>query len=157
VSATRLRTGELLTLTGGVVVVVALFLPWFAGLPSGASGWRTLGWLVLALALGAVASAAWLVAATVAESGAVTRAVGAAVLAATVGPLAFGALALRALVVQPGPNALAGVRYGAWLGLAGAAMLAVGAWWALRDERTDAPQSAYEPPAPRPAPPPRAS
>jgi hypothetical protein len=31
--------------------------------------------------------------------------------------------------------------------------LAAGAWWSLRDERTDAPESAYEPPAPRPAPP----
>jgi hypothetical protein len=157
VRAGRLRTGELVTVTGGVVLLLALFLPWFSGQSSGASGWRTLGWLVLALAVVAVACAAWLATATAAESGAVTRAVGAAVLAATVGPLAFGALALRVLVLQPGPNTLAGVRYGAWLGLVGAAILAAGAWWALSDERTDAPESAYEPPVQRPAPPPRAS
>jgi hypothetical protein len=36
-------------------------------------------------------------------------------------------------------------------------MLAVGGWWTIADERTDAPESAYTPPAPRPAPPPFSS
>jgi hypothetical protein len=47
------------------------------------------------------------------------------------------------------------LRYGAWLGLLAALVLALGGWWAMKDERTDAPESAYTPPEPRPAPPPR--
>jgi hypothetical protein len=79
------------------------------------------------------------------------------VTAAVIGPLAFVALALRALVFQPGANQVATVEYGAWIGLAGALLLTIGAWWSLADERTDAPESAYVPPAPRPAPPPASS
>jgi hypothetical protein len=115
-----------------------------------------LGVLVLALATAAVASVGWLVAAT-AGAGIVTRMVAAAVVAATIGPLALGGLALRALVAQPGDNAATALRYGTWLGLAGAALLVIGAWWSLADERTDAPENAWEPPLPRPAPPPRSS
>ena len=81
----------------------------------------------------------------------------AAVLTATVAPIALVALALRVLVFQPGPNEVTTVEYGAWIGLAAAALLAVGAWWSLADERTDAPESAYVAPAPRPAPPPTSS
>jgi hypothetical protein len=156
VSIRRLRRGELLALCGAVLLLVALFLPWFAAAPSGDSGWRALGLLVLALAAAAVASVGWLVAAT-AGAAFVTRVVAAAVVAATIGPLALGALALRALVVQPGDNAVTALRYGTWLGLAGAALLVIGAWWSLADERTDAPENAWEPPPPRPAPPPRSS
>jgi hypothetical protein len=156
VSVRRLRRGELLALCGAVLLLVALFLPWFTAAPSGDSGWRALGVLVLALATAAVASVGWLVAAT-AGAGIVTRMVAAAVVAATIGPLALGGLALRALVAQPGDNAVTALRYGTWLGLAGAALLVIGAWWSLADERTDAPENAWEPPPPRPAPPPRSS
>ena len=74
-----------------------------------------------------------------------------------IGVVAFAVLVLRVLVFQPGDNAITTLRYGAWLGLAGAAAIVVGAWWALADERTGAPESAYEPPPARPAPPERAS
>ena len=81
--------------------------------------------------------------------------VAASVLTATAGTFALVALALRALVFQPGPNELVVLRYGAWLGLLAAVVLAVGGWRAIKDERTDARESAYTPPEPRPAPPPR--
>jgi hypothetical protein len=150
----RLRGGELLAGAGAVVLVVSLFLEWVG--PVGESGWDALGWLVLALAALAVACAAWLVVATAADRP-VTQVVAADVTAAVIGPLAFVALALRALVFQPGANQVATVEYGAWIGLAGALLLTIGAWWSLADERTDAPESAYVPPAPRPAPPPASS
>jgi hypothetical protein len=150
----RLRGGELLAGAGAVVLVVSLFLEW-AG-PAGESGWDALGWLVLALVAIALLCAAGLVILTAADRP-VTHIVAAAVLSATVAPVALLALALRALVFQPGPNAVTTVEYGAWIGLAGAALLAIGAWWSLADERTDAPESAYVPPAPRPAPPPASS
>jgi hypothetical protein len=166
----RLRSGELLAGVGAAVPLVSLFLDWFEAAPpavadvivvslprdDSVSGWDSLGWLVLALAALAVAWGAWLVVATATDRP-VTQVVAADVIAATIAPMAFVALALRALVFQPGPNELVTVKAGAWIGLAGAALLAVGAWWSLADERTDAPESAYTPPAPRPAPPPASS
>jgi FtsH-binding integral membrane protein len=174
-SVGRLRGGELLAGVGAVVLLVSLFLDWFDVPPSAmeaqirrtgvdqidvslprdvwaASGWDALGWPVLAVAAAAIALGVWLVFAT-ATVRPVTQVVAADVLTATIGTLALVVLALRALIFQPGPNELTTIRYGAWIGLVGAAALAVGAWWSLADERTDAPESAYVPPAPRPAPP----
>lgn len=177
----RLRGGELLALGGGVLLLVALFLPWFrlelrvsVGVGGGgggvdeidvslpdvagpsASGWNSLGWLVLAFAAAAITAAAWLAIANVARRR-VSQIVAANVVGAVIGAVALVVLSLRALVFQPGPNDLVDLRYGAWLGLAGALALTIGAWWALADERTGAPESAYEPPPARPAPPERAS
>ena len=106
------------------------------------------------LALAAVGCAAWLAIAN-ATGGPVAQSVAASILTATAGTLAFVLLVLRVLVFQPGPNDLIVVRYGAWLGLLAALVLALGGWWATKDERTDAPESAFTPPEPRPAPPPR--
>jgi hypothetical protein len=172
----RLRAGEWLAVVGAAALLVTLFLPWFGvELPSAeeqgrgsavlnllntyskeswGSGWDALGWLAIAFALAAIGCAAWL-AVTNAAGGPVAQSVAASVLTATAGTLAFVVLALRALIFQPGPNGFVVVRYGAWLGLLAALILAVGGWWATKDERTDAPESAYTPPEPRPAPPPR--
>ena len=165
----RLRGGEWTALAGAAALVVTLFLPWFGiEVPgpagnlvnpflaevSGTSGWNTLGWLVIVLALAAVGCAVWLAIAN-ATAGPVAQAVAASVLTATAGTVALIALALRVLVFQPGPNDLVVLRYGAWLGLLAALVLALGGWWAMKDERTGAPESAYTPPEPRPAPPPR--
>ena len=172
----RLRAGEWAAVVGGAGLVVTLFLPWFdiefprsqsvqfggggvlnllntySGGHTWASGWDALGWLVIVIALAAVACAAW-VAIVNATNGPVAQAVAASVLMAAVGTFAFVAVALRVLVFQPGPNDIVVLRYGAWLGLLAALVLAVGGWWAIKDERTDASDSAYTPPEPRPAPP----
>jgi hypothetical protein len=150
VSAGRRRSGELLAGAGAVVLFVALFLDWVG--PVGENGWDALGWLVLAIAAAAIALAAWLVVAT-AVARPVTQVVAADVLTSVASAIAFVVLAVRALVFQPGPNAQVDLRYGAWIGLAGALAMTIGAWWSLADERTDAPESVYAPPAPRPAPP----
>jgi hypothetical protein len=172
----RLRAGEWLAVVGAAALLVTLFLPWFGvEVPSAeqqdqgtgvlnilhtystgswGSGWDALGWLVIAIVLAAIGCAAWLAFANAAGRP-VAQSVAASVLTATAATLALVVLALRALVFQPGPNVLVVVRYGAWLGLLAALILAVGGWWAIKDERTDAPESAYTPPEPRPAPPPR--
>ena len=150
----RLRAGEWLAGVGAAVLFVTLFLDWVG--PARESGWSSLGWLVLLLALTAVACAAGLVIATVAARP-LAQVVAGAVLTATLGTVAFVALALRALVFQPGPNDVVALRYGAYLGLLAALLTAVGGWWTIADERTDAPESAYTPPVPRPAPPPVSS
>jgi hypothetical protein len=163
----RLRAGEWTAAVGAAALVATLFLPWFeVDLPGAVgnlvnaalaeqgetSGWSTLGCLVIVVALVAIGCGAWLALAN-ATARPVAQLVAASVLTATAGTVAFVVVALRALVFQPGPNDLVGLRYGAWLGLLGALVLAVGGWWATKDDRTDAPESAYTPPEPRPAPP----
>ena len=146
----RLRPGEWVAGIGAAALLGLLFADWFG--PPGTSGWRSLGWLTLAVGVLVFASGAWLFIATAAGRPVVQQ-VTAGVLTSTIGTLGFVVLALRVLVFQPGSNELTMVRYGAYLGLLAAALVAIGGWWSLKDERTDAPESAYTPPAPRPAPP----
>jgi hypothetical protein len=40
------------------------------------------------------------------------------------------------LLDQPGSNELVAVKYGAWIGLAGAVIALVGSWLAMADEHT---------------------
>jgi hypothetical protein len=157
----RLRAGEWIAVAGAAGLLATLFLPWFdVEIPrthstgTWGSGWDALGWLVIVVALAAIGCAAWLGLAN-ATARPVAQSVAASVLTATAGTLAFVVLALRALVFQPGPNEFVVLRYGSWLGLLAALVLALGGWRAIKDERTDAPESAYTPPEPRPAPPPR--
>jgi hypothetical protein len=150
----RLRLGEWTGSAGAVALLVLLFAPWFD--PLGVSGWSGLGWLTIVVVLVTVAAGAWLAVAT-AIGRPIAQQVAAGILAATIGTLGFVELALRVLVFQPGPNALVTLRYGAYLGLLASLLVALGGWWSLKDERTDAPESAYASPPPRPAPPERAS
>jgi hypothetical protein len=150
VSVGRLRSGELLVGVGAVVLLVSLFLDWVG--PVGQSGWSSLGWLTLLVAISGILAALWLAFAT-ATARPVTQVVAAAVIGAVVEPLTVVVLLVRTAIAQPGVDAVTSIEAGAYVGLAGAALLTVGAWWSLADERTDAPESAYVPPAPRPAPP----
>jgi heme A synthase len=146
----RLRVGEWVAAIGAAALLVTLFLDWVG--PADESGWSSLGWVTLAFCIAAIACGAWMAIAN-ATNRPVAQAVAASVLTATAGTFAFVAVALRALVFQPGPNDVVALRYGAYLGLLAALILALGGWLAIKDERTDAPQSAYTPPEPRPAPP----
>jgi hypothetical protein len=83
----------------------------------------------------------------------IAQVVAASLLTAAIGTIAVVALALRVLLFQPGPNDIVVLRYGAWVGLLAALILALGGWLAIKDERTDAPESAYAAPEPRPLPP----
>jgi hypothetical protein len=170
----RLHTGELLAAAGAAALFVVLFLDWFgvagaAGIavdgaaPSGAlhtTGWSALGWFLVVLLVLAMAAAAALALLTAANRP-VAQAVAAAIITTVIGGFAALVLLLR-LVTQPGlgaglPNALVDVKPVAWLGFLCALAIPVGGWLALADERTDAPESAYQPPPPRPLPPTAAS
>jgi hypothetical protein len=150
----RLRVGEWSAGLGGALLLVALFLDWVG--PGGQSGWSALGWLTLVFCLAAIAVAAWLVLATVLAHP-VAQLVAAAALTALLGTLAVLVLLVRTAVAQPGVDAVTSIEGGAYLGLLAALLIAVGGWWAIADERTDAPESAYTPPPARPAPPPVSS
>jgi hypothetical protein len=144
VSVRRLRRGERLVGAGALALVVVLSLPWFGQ----RSGWSALGWLVVALLVVDLLLALLLLASTLAAHR-LAQSVAAGVVLAAGGPLVVLVLALRVLAFAPD----GGLRAAAWLGLAAALAIAAGAWWAIADERTDAPESAYAPPQARPAPP----
>jgi hypothetical protein len=150
----RLRSGELLAGAGAVVLLVSLFLDWVG--PVGESGWSSLGWLTVVVAIAPILVVSWLLVAT-ATARPVTEVVAGAVIGAVVSPVALIVLVVRTAIAQPGVDAVTSMQGGAYFGLAGAALLAIGAWWSLADERTDAPESAYTPPVARPAPPPASS
>ena len=64
---------------------------------------------------------------------------------------------VRVLITQPAlglglGNDAVSVQVAGYLGLLALAVIGAGAWIAIGDERTDAPDSAYTPPPPRPVP-----
>jgi heme A synthase len=170
VSAGGLRKGEVLTGVGALGLFISLFLDWFGLDPSAfpgpfaqvvaaalaKDGWSSLGWFMVLILVVAILLGGWLVVAAL-RSDSVAQAVGAALLTASFGTLAFLVLAVR-VVTQPdlgigAPNAVVDVRAGAYLGLLFCALLALGGWLTLADERTDAPESQVTPPDARPVPP----
>jgi hypothetical protein len=179
-SVTRLRAGEAIAGIGAIGLLITLFFDWF-GLEGGKyvplqgknvtggvqinndfaarfgqSGWDALGWLALLLTLAAIVAALAAVAATVARQP-VAWAVGASVATTFLGLIAFCALVISALS-QPDlgfglPNFLVSVKPAAYVGLVFAALIPIGGWWIMADERTEAPYSAPPELEPRPAPP----
>jgi hypothetical protein len=170
----RLRSGELLAGAGAVALFVVMFFDWFmpeiqprvtetsgriVGPELHLSGWTSLGFLLVLLLLVALVLAMWLAASTL-FGATVSQPVAAGVLLTAVGAVALVALVLRVTVLQPGlgvgePDDLVAVQWPAYAGLAAMALIVAGAWRSMADERTDAPDSAYTPPEPRPAPPER--
>jgi hypothetical protein len=170
----RLRFGELLAGAGAVALFVLMFLDWFhpeihprvtetsgriIGPELHLSGWTSLGFVLLVLVLVVLVLAMWLAASTL-FAPTVSQPVAAGVLLTAVAGVAFVALVLRVTVAQPGlgigaPDELVAVQWPAYAGLAALALIEAGGWRSMADERTDAPESAYTPPEPRPAPPER--
>jgi hypothetical protein len=168
----RLRAGEWLAGAGAVALTAVLFLDWFepevrgrvpeaAGrlLAPSLSGWMSLGWLLALLVVVTILLAVWLVVATATDAS-VGQAVMAGVLLSAAAPVALLALVICVTVAQPDlgaglPDAVVTVQPAAYAGLAALAVVVAGAWRSIADERTDAPESAYTPPPPRPAPPER--
>jgi hypothetical protein len=135
----RLRLGELLALTGAVCVIVSLTRPWYEG-PSGTfDAWDTFGPAVALIIVAACAALA-LVAGALTERG---TALPVAAAVWTVLLAALGAVAALIRVLER-PDHATSVCGGAWLALAGATAILLGAWQSLRDEHT----SLYEPAAP---------
>jgi hypothetical protein len=136
----QLRLGELVALLGAACVVVSLLAPWYGGAPVGnLDAWDTFGPAVALLIAAACAALAMVLSAVTERSTALP--VSSAVWCVAIGSAAVIAAVVRVLE-RPGYSTSLCV--GAWLGLAGAAAILVGAWLALRDERP----SVYDPPRP---------
>jgi hypothetical protein len=126
----RIRPPELLALLAGLLLAVALFLPWYEFSGVQRDAWNSLTVAELPGALAAVLSLALVAATVVQRSPALPLALAAWTTA--VGLIAVVAIVVRVLALPGG----AGERYyGLWLGLAGAVGVLVAGWLSMRDER----------------------
>lgn len=156
----RLRRGEWLAAASAVLLLISLFLTWYA-LPDrlfeatavkrldehSTNAWEAFGFLDLFLLL-TVAVALALAAVTAAEES-VALSVGAAVATAVVSSFATLFVAYR-LLNEPGDGTL-DLEYGAIVGLVATVGIAAGAWLSLRDEESPG-VADVAPPPPIPAP-----
>lgn len=152
----RLRVGELVAGSAALALLVTLFFDWnrdvgadrsvaSVGHFGAQSGWSALGVVTLLLVLGAIGVALTLVLFTVTRRPAALP-IGAAVLTTAVGLVVLLVLAVRVLLLDDSLG-------GAYLGLLFMALIPVGGWITMADERTDAPYSAAPDLPRRPAPP----
>jgi uncharacterized membrane protein YhhN len=145
VSLKRLRSGELLALVGAICLIVSLFVRSYSGLTGNLDAWNTFGPGVV-LELAAVCAALAMVLSALTERSPALP-VSTAVWCVPLGLIAVIAALVRAL---ERPDQATEVCYGAWLALAGAALILLGAWLALRDERPSLYRPARPEPRPRP-------
>jgi hypothetical protein len=175
----RVRPADWLAGIGGLVLFVSLWLKWY-GIDGGAltdgptvaaigttpipsiTAWQAFSEIDVLLALFALPAIGVPVSAALSNAlPAIGVPVSAALSKGPAAPVAFTVIATCAsflavllvlfrLLDQPGSNELVAVKYGAWIGLAGALLAFVGSWLAMADEHTP---GAVPPPIPRrPAP-----
>jgi drug/metabolite transporter (DMT)-like permease len=145
VNPRQFRLGELVALVGAICLAASLFVRSYSGPTGNLDAWSTFGPGVV-LELAAVCAGLAVVASALTERSAALP-VSTAVWSVLLGLIAVIAALVRAL---GRPDHATEVCFGAWLALAGAALIMLGAWLALRDERP----SLYPPvrPEPRPRP-----
>ena len=141
----RLRGGEFLIGAASAALILVLFLDWFETGDVKTSGWSGLSLGVVILF---VVALAFLVAVIgLVQSGAsIGVTVFATVVATALAIASFIAITIDVLTTQGDEVDLL------WPAIAGivlSAMIALGAWRSMGDERLDAPDSAYTPPKPR--------
>ena len=122
----RLRAGEWIVGISGLVLLVALFLPWYGDDAGSRTGWESLGALDVVLALVALSALAIPIVTAFQRVPAV--------------PLALQALAtlvavLAGLLVLDMPDWAASREWGLWVALAATLGIVVGGMLAMRDER----------------------
>jgi hypothetical protein len=146
----RLRLGEWLAAAGGVAMIVALALPWYAVGGRTATGFQALTVIDVLLTLIALLALALAVLQATRDSPALP--VGAAVLTAAFGIVGV-LLVLFRLIDDPFTGS--SLRPGAWIGLAAAVAIEASAWLSLDNEYVRGLPPDPEPelrPAPRIAP-----
>ncbi len=126
----RLRAGEILLAASGLLVLVALFLPWYGTDGSDLSGWEALDIADVLLALVALSALSVLAVTAWMRVAAVPIALDALV-------TLFGLFGLVLMVfrVLSLPGAATGRESGLWLALAGVLGIVVSATISMRDER----------------------
>jgi hypothetical protein len=125
----RLRSGELLALTGAICLIVALAEPWYQAPSKNLSAWNTFGPAVVLLLLDLLAAVA------VVLSALTERSPGPPVFAA-VWSVPIGLIGVIAAIVRvlERPDHASGLCAGVWLALAGSLLVLAAGWQTLRDE-----------------------
>lgn len=126
----RLRSGEWIAGVSGLVLLVVLFLPWYADDGGSRTGWQSLGALDVVLALVALAAIAIPVVTAVHRVPAVPLAHES--LTTLVGMVAVVLVSIRVLNM---PDWATEREWGLWVALAGTLGIVVGGLLAMRDER----------------------
>jgi hypothetical protein len=126
----RLRSGEWIAGVSGLVLLVALFLPWYSHEAGTRTGWQSLGALDFVLALLAVAALAIPVVTAVHRVPAVPLAHQS--LTSLVGFLAVLLVLIRVLNM---PDWATEGEWGLWVALSGTLGIVIGGLIAMRDER----------------------
>lgn len=142
----RLRPADLLVLLGAVAVPVTLALDWFE---PARSGYDALGWFAVALVL-LIATLGLVVVLLLAAGTRDAVNLPPAVFLAALTPFVFVST-LVVVLLKPGDAT--GIAGGGWLGLLALAVLTLGAWRSIADERTDQRSRKVALPPARPAPP----
>jgi uncharacterized membrane protein HdeD (DUF308 family) len=142
-SLRRLRTGELLVLVGVACLIISLLEPWYESATGRLDAWDTFGPAIVLLLAALCAGLALALSALSERSPALPVSMG-------VWSVLLGLAAVIAAVVRviERPDHATSLCAGAWLALAGAVAITLGAWQSLRDERP----SMYEPASPEPRP-----
>jgi hypothetical protein len=126
----RLSAGEWVAAGGAVLLLVALFLPWYGAGSADATGWESLTVVDILLAL--LAAGALVATAVTARGHGDAVPVAFTVLTGLAGLVALLLVAWR--VIDPTPAGDVSREVGAWLALIGAAGMAVGGWFGMSDE-----------------------
>jgi hypothetical protein len=126
----RIRPPELLALVAGLLLAVALFLPWYEFPAGRQDAWRALPITAVPAGLAALAALVLFVATLTQRSAALPLVL--AVATTLLGLLSSVLIAVRAAAVPMGATARC---YGLWLGLAGSLAVLAAAWLSLGDER----------------------
>jgi hypothetical protein len=152
----RIRHGETLVAVGTIGLFVALFADWFSGGGVSQSGWSSLGWALIVLIVALLATAVVMVVTTIAKAKPAIV-VGSGVILSALSIVTLIVALLRVLLFQPAldmglGNEAVSIEAAGYLGLLALIAITAGAWLAMGDERTQAPDSAYAPPPPRPVP-----
>jgi hypothetical protein len=126
----RLRAGEWIAGVWGLVLLVALFLPWYSDDGGSRTGWQSLGALDLVLAIVALAALAIPVVTALQRVPAVPLALQS--LTTLVGLLAVLLVLIRVLNM---PDWATEREWGLWVALAATLGIVVGGLIAMRDER----------------------
>ena len=146
----RIRRGEMIAAVGGIVLlIVLLFVNWYSAgaqvsTPLGNvnvegdfgawDGQGFLGTIANLIILAAAVTAVGLAVLT-ATSRTVALPVAASAMTAALGIAAVVMVLLR-MLFQPGPNELIDLKFGIWLALLSAALVAYGGWESMKEEGT---------------------
>jgi hypothetical protein len=115
---------------GGIILLVSLFLPWYAdGSGAGGTGWEMLSVIDIVLALLALLAIAVPLATLLTDGPA--KSIGTAVLASAFGWIGVLLVVLR-LIDDPQPGLE--LDYGAYVALVGSILAWAGSWLSMRDE-----------------------